>query len=258
MRFLLILLACVALVGCGDAVTDGQKIDNDANAITAAAEKTTEQDTVRIKLSGTAEVNGQAAETSGEGIVDLKRGASAVTTQATVGENQSESEAILLDGFMYLRQGGQWGKINFDKVVGGGLADAINSASPTQYLDLLEGSGDVRTAGTEPIDGRRTTHYTATLDYEQLAESGPEAIRGVAKKSLEFSASPTVPVEVWIDDSGLIRRQRLVFETKAVGSAPAQKQDVTIDYVEYGVDASGISAPPDAIDLTDQVLEGLD
>ena len=67
-------------------------------------------------------------------------------------------------------------------------------------------------------------------------------------------------MDVWIDDSGLIRRQQLPIETKSVGGAPAQKQDLIMDYVEYGVDTSAIQAPSDdiTVDITEQVKDQLD
>jgi hypothetical protein len=269
MRRLLLLLLCLALVGCGDSIKDEQTIDADANAITAAAERTTEQGTARVTVAGDLEVSGVTGTQTGEGVTDFDNGSSYVKTTVKIADQSFAGEAIILDSAMYLKlpaeisglpEGKEWSKVDLDEALGGGEAfSSATSADPAQYLKLLQGSGDIKTAGTQSIGGRRTTHYTATINYAELAKSGPENVRDLAKQSLRFSATPTVPTEVWVDDSGLIRRQRIAIETKSIGASPAQKQDITIDYEEYGVDVE-VNRPPDDIvlDVTEQVKDQLD
>src|SRR4051794_16918486 len=103
MRRILVLVACLALVGCGDSITDEQTIDADANAITAAAEKTAEQDSARVKLHGTVEVNGVEGTSTGEGVVDFKNTASSITTTADIAGQSIDVQAVLKDGAMYMK-----------------------------------------------------------------------------------------------------------------------------------------------------------
>jgi hypothetical protein len=270
-RRILALLACLALVGCGDAVEKEQTIDADANAISAAAERSSEQDSARVTILGTLQVNGVDGISKGEGLVDFEHVASSMSTEVKIAGQTITARAVLADGSLYMKlppqasaalpAGKQWAKIDLGEALGAG--DVLSPGTvtdPASYLKLLQGSGDVRTAGTETIAGRRTTHYTATIDYRELADSGPDDVRELAEQSLRFSVHPTLKLDVWVDGAGLIRRQVFPIETKPINGAPGQKQTLMIDYVEYGVDTSSIQAPPADItqDITDEVKDRLE
>lgn len=144
-----------------------------------------------------------------------------------------------------LPEGKSWIKLDLDRALGGkSFSSAMAAgADPSQYLRLLAATGDTKSVGTEPVGARRTTHYTATIDYREVAKSGPGNLRALARQSLRFIKDPVTKFDVWIDGAGLVRRQRFHVETKPVGQSPAQDQDISIELPEYGVDTRSIAVP---------------
>ena len=87
-------------------------------------------------------------------------------------------------------------------------------------LDYLDQVGDVTTVGHEEIDGADTTHYRAVVDLRTLLdEQGgqlSERLRSQVEEQLGASGA-TIPVDVWIDADGLVRRMRLEMSGGAFG-----------------------------------------
>lgn len=78
---------------------------------------------------------------------------------------------------------------------------------PSQQLAYLKGVSDsVEELGEEEVRGESTTHYRAEVDLERAAEQqGPEARRAYEQMAQQIGTS-TLPVDVWLDGDGLIRR----------------------------------------------------
>jgi LppX/LprAFG-like lipoprotein len=157
--------------------------------------------------------------------------------------------------------GKSWIKLDLDKASGGAISGAMNaSQDPSSQLKLLSALSDAKEVGKEKVGGEETTHYHGELDYQQVAKSGPQELRKAAELALKVMENTTVPVDVWVDDQGRVRQQRLELNTKAVSGSPAQKQTMTIGYSDFGVDASSIKAPSDsdAYDATAQAAAAME
>src|SRR5262249_7129611 len=147
------------------------------------------------------------------------------------------------------------------KATGGALSGAMNaSQDPASQLKLLTALAGAKEVGKEKIDGAQTTHYHGELDYKQVAKSGPEDLRKTAELALKVMANTTIPVDVWLDDQGRVRRQKLELNTKELNGSPAQTQTMTIGYSDFGIDASAIKAPADsdAYDATAETQAAVD
>jgi hypothetical protein len=96
----------------------------------------------------------------------------------------------------------------------GGLCSSADFANPSATDDLIQAvAGDWRKVGRVEIRGVTTTHYRGELNIG--------AVRG--------------PIELWVDDDGVVRRER------QVGDEP--KSYVTVrDYYDFGV-AVRVRAP---------------
>lgn len=132
----------------------------------------------------------------------------------------------------------------------------------TAYLSLLEASGEeVTELGREEVRGVPTTRYRATVDLGvHLAEATPEARDDLARvlgpEGLEALAGTAFPLDVWVDDEGLVRRVAATLDL--AGAAPPEAADVVppgaaisfdIEYFDFGADVQ-VDPPPG-----DQVID---
>jgi hypothetical protein len=115
---------------------------------------------------------------------------------------------------------------------------------PSQFLEYLRSSGNVKKIGTETVFGVPTTHYAADIDPAKVL--GSSAAKGAAS-----SATAVQHEEAWIDAAGLVRRIKADYR---VGSAEFIE---TLDFSNFGT-AVALAAPPDAqtADLT-ALLRGI-
>lgn len=81
------------------------------------------------------------------------------------------------------------------------------STTPTDVLELvLRSSADVRVLGGEEVRGARTTHYRGEVDPEKLLAELPAERRPGPASSEDWRNLAAVPVEVWVDEDGRVRR----------------------------------------------------
>lgn len=127
---------------------------------------------------------------------------------------------------------------------GAGLGGSVPFATdPSALLDLVTKAGaSVERVGTERIDGDDTTHYVARMRLDDaIAKLGPEAqarVQSLLASVADPSARQTVPVDVWVGSSGLVRRI-------VVGSAPDSPAaaQLRVDYLDSGSPVD-ITPPP--------------
>ena len=121
---------------------------------------------------------------------------------------------------------------------------------PGQLLSLLRASSTkVTKTGTAVVRGTETTRYVAQLELTKALEANADhlgltateraALRRLAEELRGSSTRQTLPVVVFVDDEGLVRRLTL---RDADGS-------VSVDFWDFGADVD-VQAPP-AGDVTD-------
>lgn len=192
---------------------------------------------------------------------------------APPGTDTTATEIFLADGgdyVVYMRMGlldpllggKHWLKIDASKLgkkLGidfGKLTGGPTTQDPSQMLGLLQAtSGEVDDLGAETIDGTATTHYRANVDLAKAAR-----LEGVSSQTLQqltqAGVPGTVPVDVWIDPDGLIRRFRMSFAMTSAG-VPLH-MSMTMGLSNYGT-AAKVTAPPtaDVYDASELLLRGL-
>lgn len=99
------------------------------------------------------------------------------------------------------------------------LAEDLGVTDGRALLDLLADAGAVEVVGEDEVDGVATTRHRVEVDPSAL---DPEALGGGLggfTGSSELTAEP-MPVEVWIDADGLVRRLRVepVVEAEMLGA----------------------------------------
>jgi len=141
-------------------------------------------------------------------------------------------------------------------------AQALGQGDPRQQLDALRAvSGDVATIGRERVRGASTVHYAATLDYRRYADLLREEGLDEAAEEIERATEATgatMPVEVWIDEQGRVRRFDQVTAMESPG-LPESDLRMSIEIYDFGIKPE-IYLPPDdqvfdATELAEQALE---
>jgi hypothetical protein len=142
------------------------------------------------------------------------------------------------------------------KAAGLDLSDLeqFTGEDPRTLLDFLEGvSGEIETVGSEELRGVTTTHYRATIDlrnYERLVPPGErKAIRAMLGDLVEQAGLTEMPVDVWLDDDGYVRKVYLSFAASPAGPAGALEASVVLELYDYGADVAIV--PPPAADVAD-------
>jgi hypothetical protein len=249
------LVLAAVLAGCGSSSNDTER--EAVNPLAKAVSATQAESTARMTFTTEGDVAGTSVKGNGSGIVQFKPPKAQLNLKMSAAGQDVSIDEVMDGTTMYMKLpkeamagvpgGKSWIKLDLDKATGGAVSGAMSaSQDPASQLKLLSVLAGAKEVGKEKIGGEQTTHYHGELDYNEVAKSGPRELRKSAELALKVVENPKVPVDVWIDDAGRVRQQRLELNTKAVSGSPAQKQTMTIGYSDFGVDASSIKAPSDA------------
>lgn len=253
-----------ASTGCG---TDDAKqaIDPAAQAaVVKAADVTSKQSRgTAMTIAATIEAEGQKVSMSGDGLFD-DEGNGKLKIDADVDGKATTIDEIVDDNVVYVRSdafgdlldGKKWLKLDVEAVAekAGIDLDAITGGapqSPDQALAFLKGAGKTQKLSTETINGNKTTHYRTNVDLRAAARksSSPNAEKTV-EKLIELTGSDTMPIDVWVDQQGHVRREKIHMEITQSGKT--QTTDVTVDLTRFGVP---LRISPPAEDDTSDALD---
>jgi len=169
----------------------------------------------------------------------------------------------LFDG--KLPGGAHWTKLDLarvDQALGLDPSSFTSGGSnPAQYLRYLSAAGATTSiAGHERVRGVPTTHYVGTLDLLKAAAAQPGADQAKLKAALGRLASQTgaaaVPIGVWIDGQGRVRRLSLTLAEQTSGQQVAVA--VACEYFDFGPTPT-VNPPSgsEVFDLTERTVQGL-
>jgi hypothetical protein len=127
---------------------------------------------------------------------------------------------------------------------------------PSSVLDLFGGVEDIELVGGEVIDGSIVDHYRGQIDLERAYRDLSEADHRRILESLGGigGGAPTggrVPVDVWIDEAGMVRRiaSEVAVTVPGAGAVSAR---FTVDFTDLGApvaipvpDPSAVTELPD-------------
>jgi hypothetical protein len=187
----------------------------------------------------------------------------------------------LVDGVVYMKLpaglgglfgggngGDQWLSIKAPKgasgagAAGGALGGADQS-DPASFLSALQRiSDDVKEVGKEDVRGVETTHYHATLDFKKAIDGAdlPPGLRD--KASALFGNAPAIPVDVFVDSEGRVRRIAMTLDlgdfaaglgvsgaSGATGLGDLPTMHMSVDFYDFGAPVH-VEAPP-----ADQIVQ---
>jgi hypothetical protein len=298
---LLIAVVAVAAACSSDSAVEssdgGSSSDVDVSLIARAADEVVDASTGRFEMAleykGLPELDG--ATLTGEGEYDLDAAATRITMDlgglvdqiegagASPEELDTSFETITVGTTIYMSGDlfgaipgldAEWIRIDLDELgEGNSLGDlGLDSltqgqgADPSATLEQLRALGSIEEVGTEEVRGVATTHYAGDVRlgdaFDQLDEAQRQAMAGLYGGDLDAVADLTIPIDVWVDGSGLVRRvvQEVAFadlaplvEDQGLGDADdldGALVKTTIEYFDIGEDVT-VEAPEDAVDLSE-------
>jgi hypothetical protein len=271
-----VLAALPVLTGCGS--KDALTID----PVASAASKTTEAGSSRVAFETTMQLFGKDVSFTADGLFDYDDSTGSMTLD--MGsllplEGVGQFELRMVDETLYMRLPSlmglglptdkEWVSLEPGKALEGagfgGFDPSSMQQDPAQLLRLLRASSEVTEAGTATIRGVETTRYTAKLDLRKSIEASAKELeltaeqrallRQAAEQLVDQVETDTLPVEVYVDADGLLRRLALDLSMNVEGQTLSMKQ--TTDFYDFGVDVD-VEAPPasQVFDLTKQLQSG--
>jgi hypothetical protein len=158
----------------------------------------------------------------------------------------------------HLPGGKQWIELDYSDIAKMNGIPGISSllsgnsqmADPSQFFKYLEAdASSVKSLGQAKVDGASTTHYRVVLDLQKAASSLPKNEAAVVSKYLPKVAAQlgtsSLPIDVYIDNSQLIRRMALSFATTPQGTTVHVRSAVQVDFPSYGAQPTPATPPAD-------------
>jgi hypothetical protein len=251
--------AVVSVSGCGAAAT--------LDPVARAAEVTSQQPGARISLSmqlSSPSLSSGPLAITATGYVDArdKMGVMNMDLSRVPGISTLSGNGTAQIVFQYpviymdmpflagkLPEGKTWMKLDIRAAAQAAGVDSSQLGSfdqmdPSQFLSYLRASsGGVVSFGSETIDGTTTTHYHATLQLSDIVGRLPGDEQAAVRAGLEkLGEAGAIPVDVWVDSLGRVRREQLAIGAGAPAGAPVSGT-ITIDYKSFGA-IPPIVAPP--------------
>lgn len=266
------LVAALAASGCGAEESAKKAAGNAKDAldpVAQAAETTASQKGgIAMTLRGTVSMAGQKLPMSGSGVQDRagKKGTLSVTTQ--VGGKSMKIDEIIdgkviymhSDLFSQLPGGKPWMKVDLRQEASklGIDLDALGGNAATQdpaaMLEYLKGAGTSKEVGTATVNGTKTTRYHVDVDLRKAAaKSGDADASKSVEKLIQMTGASTLPIDVWVDDQHLVRREKIAYS----GTEQGQKTsfDLTIDFTKFGVAVDAKAPPADQVADLNELLK---
>jgi hypothetical protein len=132
--------------------------------------------------------------------------------------------------------------------------EQFTSNDPRKILEYLRAlSGEIETIGAEELRGVATTHYRANVDlsrYDQLVPAAKrEELKTMLGEIVEQSGIGDVPVDVWLDEFGLVRKLAMAFSATQPGTSESASVSMTFELYDYGKEiAIEVPAASDVVD----------
>lgn len=279
-------LTAVVLLGAAACTTadhsasvEPASVSVDAGTVTVASQalltsvaETSAVTTGRFDLSTS--VRGRVGAVAVNGEFDRGAGTARVAARADGGSGPLSLEVRVIGGTVYLDAHAldgvlgdmlgletPWISIDASKLAAGNdlgidLPGTDAGSDPASLLDLLRGvSGEVTDLGQEDVRGIPTTHYRAEVIPAKALEDLSAERQDQLRKLLGTRLDTPIPVEVWIDDAGLVRKAILSYG----GDQAGQAVTVTFELFDLGQPVSITEPPADQVTAAESlpILKGL-
>ena len=264
---LFIVLLAVLLGACGQGGAPPHQL------VVSAASATQDSGSAKMQLDISMSGAAQPLSMRGEGAIEFASQRSRMTMNVGALPGAAGEIEMVTDGpdiYMKLPNAQAigmptaWVKLRAEDMAGAGANQfsQLSTTDPARGLEMLRGaSDDVREVGAEDVRGTPTTHYSATVDLERAIDEAPEKARAALQQQMDMLGTKTIPVDVWIDEQGLVRRQTVTMDLSKMaqqagaGQTPTEMK-MTLELYDFGTDVD--TTPPPKSEVTDyKDLQGL-
>ena len=273
-KLLLSLTTLSILASCAEGGTPVSPRDAVLDAMTAVFEAGSYHQQLTMSMSA----EGESFSITADADVDNATQRASMTMD--LGMMGGEMEMVMDDGVIYMHsptfEGAPTPWISFDPskmdpataAQFGGFG--AGTTDPSAYAGLFAGVFDVEASGEADIDGIATTRYTGTIDLQKVLEGFADVVGEDADAETTEQLEATVeqfealgidgkiPFQIWIDDEGLPRRQRITMDFGGLipGTGDAH-MEMTVEYSAFGepVDVE-LPKASEVTDVTKMMTQG--
>ena len=245
----------VTLSACGDTPSEPSA---GAAQLVALAKSIGDETSKANSAHMTITANAAGQEITGAG--DLKFGSANAAIAMDMTTAQGAVSMVFVEDQLYMKlpqelvPGKPWLRIapNSDSVLAkalGSLNESLSrNADPRAALKVFENSGEVTTSKNEELDGKKTTHYTITVDVRKMADNQTDPTQKKAMQDAIAGGMKNFPVNVWVDETGL--PVRFAMDAPAPdGKGGLTSVKMQVDYTAWGQPVD--IAPPPADQTTE-------
>jgi hypothetical protein len=247
-----LIVSSVLLAGCAEG---GPAPVNPRDAVLDAMMAVYEAGTLHQSLKMSVSAAGQNFSFSGEADVDNVH--QRVDMTMDLGMLGGEMQMVMDGGVVYMRSpvfqeaGTEWVSMDPSKMDPADAAQfggfGAGTTDPSAFVGLFAGVFDVKASGEQELKGVPTTRYVGTIDLKKVLEGFSDVVGkdvdSATRKQLEVAVEQfealgigkKIPFEIWIDEEGLPRRQRITMDFgDLVPGAEGASLDMTVDLSEFG------------------------
>jgi hypothetical protein len=228
--------------------------------VASAATKTENAGSYNVKFDLSTTAEGQHIEFTGAGISDPSTNSAQVAFEFTglpssVSAAGTTGEMIMTNDTIYMQMpflqsiipgGKHWLELDLGQIAAqnGQQLKSFDEIDPQQWLQELLASGEAQNVGTDTVQGESMTHYHANIDPSKLSQV-PADERAQVQADLQKLGLTTIPVDVWVDDQGMVRQEKMDL------TVDGTETSLTTSLSDFGT-AGTVTAPPadDVFDAT--------
>jgi hypothetical protein len=230
------------IAGCGGS-SEGASTHVSSASLSRAADLSSGAAGFKVMMVMRENVDGKSIVMSGNGLFNTKPTAGSMIMNLSADGQTFPIQVVIAGDTIYeqlpsqlaseLPGGKTWISINLNELGAmakvPGLSSLTSSDSsmtdPGQYLNFLKAAsaGSVQDLGQATVGGVQTTHYSANVELSKLPDAVPQSARSATAQLVATLHSQyktgDIPMDVWIDQSDLIRKVQMSFNESVQGQA---------------------------------------
>jgi hypothetical protein len=281
LRKLIALLSLLAVPAAATALASCGAYEPLREGVEDAADRTIDTGTADLSVEASAGIEGVPSakiRIEGDGQMDLARNLVRLDLEAAIPEDGRRirmEEIMTADGtVMYLRSprtgelpaGKEWIRIDVVKAsqrlgVDPTALPQATQNDPAEMLRFLRAVSDVKPVEFERLDGVTTIHHKAKVDLRRYPDLAPAHRRADARRSVRrlielMGGRSTMPMDVWVDETKLVRRIAIDMDARLPGGR-SMKTTLDLRFSNFGSDVD-VELPQEGktIDYDDLVGAG--